>query len=96
MIKERVAAAFGISPEDLIGHGRAGAAVRARQIAIYLTRELTDLSLPQIGRAFGGRDHSTVLSSIRRIESRLSSDPELEGHLHQLRHELHTLGPDAA
>ena len=50
---------------------RAATPLRARQVAIYLTRELTDLSLPQIGRLFGGRDHSTVLNSIRRVEARL-------------------------
>ena len=43
--------------------------LRARQVAIYLTRELTDLSLPQIGRLYGGRDHSTVLNSMRRVEA---------------------------
>jgi chromosomal replication initiator protein len=96
LIKLQVAAAFALSPDDLTGHDRATAAVRARQVAIYLTRERTDLSLPQIGRAFGGRDHSTVLSSIRRVEGRLSSDPELGERLHQLRRDLNTLRPGAA
>ena len=56
------ARAFGISREELVGAGRAATPLRARQVAIYLTREMTDLSLPQIGRLYGGRDHSTVLN----------------------------------
>ena len=43
-------------------------------MAIFLTRELTDLSLPQIGRLYGGRDHSTVLNSLRRVEAGLGED----------------------
>jgi chromosomal replication initiator protein len=94
-IQLRVAAAFELPREELLGHSRAAKAVRARHVGIYLTRELTDLSLPQIGRLYGGRDHSTVLSSIRRIQDQLSSDRELEGRLHQLRRDLHssTSGP---
>ena len=53
---------FGISRAELIGSSRAATPLRARQVAIFLTRELTDLSLPQIGRLYGGRDHSTVLN----------------------------------
>ena len=68
-IQQRVAAAFGISRAELVGSSRAATPLRARQVAILLTRELTDLSLPQIGRLYGGRDHSTVLNSLRRVEA---------------------------
>jgi chromosomal replication initiator protein len=89
-IQLRVAETFGLTREDLLGHGRTAKAVRARQVGIYLTRELTDLSLPQIGRLYGGRDHSTVLNSIRRTEARLSSDAELSERIQQLRRDLHS------
>jgi chromosomal replication initiator protein len=76
-IQQRVSTAFGISHAELVGSTRAATPLRARQVAIYLTRELTDLSLPQIGRLYGGRDHSTVLNSIRRIEARFGEDEAL-------------------
>ena len=69
--------AFGISRAELVGSSRAAAPLRARQVAILLTREPTDLSLPQIGRLYGGRDHSTVLNSLRRIEVGIGEDAEL-------------------
>ena len=71
-IQQRVAAAFGISRAELVGTSRAATPLRARQVAILLTREATDLSLPQIGRLYGGRDHSTVLNSLRRVEATLA------------------------
>ena len=67
-IQQHVASAFGISRAELVGSSRAAAPLRARQVAIFLTREQTELSLPQIGRLYGGRDHSTVLNALRRIE----------------------------
>ena len=74
-IQQHVATAFGISRAELIGSSRAAAPLRARQVAILLTRESTGLSLPQIGRLYGGRDHSTVLNSLRRIEARHRRGP---------------------
>jgi chromosomal replication initiator protein len=58
---------FGISIDDLIGSSRSRTLVTARQIAMYLCRELTDLSLPAIGQSFGGRDHTTVMHAERKI-----------------------------
>ena len=58
---------FGISIDDLIGSSRSRSLVTARQIAMYLCRELTDLSLPAIGQSFGGRDHTTVMHAERKI-----------------------------
>ncbi len=58
---------FGVSVEDLCGSSRSRVLVTARQIAMYLCRELTDLSLPKIGQAFGGRDHTTVMHADRKI-----------------------------
>jgi len=89
-IQARVSTEFGISRAELIGSTRAATPLRARQVAIYLTRELTDLSLPQIGRLYGGRDHSTVLNSIRRIEARFGEDDALRDRVEQLRVAIHS------
>ena len=66
-IIEEVARYFSITPEELCSASRSRQLVNARQIAMYLTRELTDLSLPRIGRAFGNRDHSTVMHATQKI-----------------------------
>jgi chromosomal replication initiator protein len=58
---------FGVSIEELCGPSRSRTLVTARQISMYLCRELTDLSLPKIGQAFGGRDHTTVMHADRKI-----------------------------
>jgi chromosomal replication initiator protein len=89
-IQERVAEAFSISRAELVGTTRAATPVRARQVAIYLTRELTNLSLPQIGRVYGGRDHSTVLNSIRRTEARCKEDESLAARVESLRSAIHS------
>ncbi len=60
---------FQISLEDLCGSSRSRALVIARQIAMYLCRELTDMSLPRIGQTFGGRDHTTVMHAERKIRA---------------------------
>jgi len=88
-IQQRVAEGFGISRAELIGSSRAATPLRARQVAIFLTRELTDLSLPQIGRLYGGRDHSTVLNSLRRIEAGIGDDSELAERVTDLRRAIH-------
>jgi chromosomal replication initiator protein len=68
-IMAATAAYFGLSMEDLCGSSRSRVLVTARQIAMYLCRELTDLSLPKIGQTFGGRDHTTVMHADRKIRS---------------------------
>ncbi len=88
-IQQRVAEGFGISRAELVGSSRAATPLRARQVAIFLTRELTDLSLPQIGRLYGGRDHSTVLNSLRRVEASLAEDADLADRVHSLRGTIH-------
>lgn len=88
-IQQRVAEGFGISRAELVGTSRAATPLRARQVAIFLTRELTDLSLPQIGRLYGGRDHSTVLNSLRRMEVGLGEDAELAERVDGLRRAIH-------
>jgi chromosomal replication initiator protein len=65
----QTAAYFSISMEDLCGSSRSRVLVQARQVAMYLCRELTELSLPKIGQHFGGRDHTTVMHADRKIRS---------------------------
>jgi chromosomal replication initiator protein len=68
-IMAETAAYFGLAVDDLSGSSRSRVLVTARQIAMYLCRELTDLSLPKIGALFGGRDHTTVMHADRKIRS---------------------------
>jgi chromosomal replication initiator protein len=72
VIIAQTAAYFGISIEDLTGPSRGRHLVQARQIAMYLCRELTDLSLPKIGNQFGNRDHTTVMYADRKINQLLA------------------------
>ncbi len=88
-IQQQVAERFGISRAELIGTSRAATPLRARQVAIYLTREMTDLSLPQIGRLYGGRDHTTVLNSLRRVEASIGEDEALSTRVAELRTAIH-------
>lgn len=67
LIMAQTAAYFGLTLDDLCGSSRSRVLVNARQIAMYLCRELTDLSLPKIGQQFGGRDHTTVMHADRKI-----------------------------
>jgi len=88
-IQKRVSTAFGISRAELVGSTRSATPLRARQVAIYLTREMTDLSLPQIGRLYGGRDHSTVINSLKRVEARFGEDEALATRVEELRAAIH-------
>ena len=72
LIIAQTASYFSFSIEDLCGPSRTRALVTARQIAMYLCRELTELSLPKIGQQFGGRDHTTVMNADRRIRKDLA------------------------
>jgi chromosomal replication initiator protein len=87
-IVARVAAAFGVKPKNLLGPSRLRAVLVPRQVAMYLAREAAKLSLPQIGRQFGGRDHTTVLHAVRTIREALSADAALAGMVRQLWAEL--------
>jgi chromosomal replication initiator protein len=73
-IQELTAEAFGVSVEALVSSSRAGTVAWPRQVAMYLARELTDQTLPAIGRAFGGRNHTTVLHAYRRTAERIAGD----------------------
>jgi chromosomal replication initiator protein len=68
--------AFGISIEELLSASRVARLAWPRQVAMYLSRELTDATLPAIGKEFGGRNHTTVLHAHRRTTERISADPD--------------------
>ena len=74
-IIEYIAKYFGLDSEVLQGQGRGRDIVNARQIAMYLIRRMTNLSLNDIGKAFGDRDHTTVLHSLDKVEKQMRSDP---------------------
>lgn len=67
LIKALVAAHYGVTVAEIDGRCRLGSIVRPRQVAMYLVRQHTDWSLPEIGRSFGGRHHATVLSAVHSV-----------------------------
>jgi chromosomal replication initiator protein len=75
---------FSVSLDDLRGHSRSRVLVNARQVAMYLCRELTDLSLPRIGQAFGGRDHTTVMHADRKIRQQMAERRSLYNQIAEL------------
>lgn len=75
---------FGVSLEDLRGQSRSRVLVNARQVAMYLCRELTALSLPRIGQAFGGRDHTTVMHADRKIRQQMAERRSLYNQIAEL------------
>lgn len=76
---------YGVSKGDLLSQRRHRSVVWPRQIGMYLAKQLTARSLPEIGRRFGGRDHTTVLHAIRKIEGEITKNPRLEDELDELK-----------
>lgn len=76
---------FGVSKGDLLSQRRHRSVVWPRQIGMYLAKHLTQRSLPEIGRRFGNRDHTTVLHAIRKIEGQLSDNPRLRDEIEELK-----------
>ena len=70
--------------EQLTGGSRRRPLVDARQIAMYVTRNMTDLSYPEIGRAFGNRDHTTVIHAVRKIENQMTEQRDIFDQVHDL------------
>ena len=77
-IKEKVASVFNIKMEDFNSKKRTRSIAYPRQIAMYLSRELTDLSLPKIGEEFGGRDHTTVIHAHDKIIKDIQANEEIK------------------
>jgi chromosomal replication initiator protein len=87
-VQEAVATRLGLSVDDILSPTRSAPVARARQLAMYLTRELTDLSLPAIAEAFNRRDHTTVMHAIRKVESGALEDATLSRAVEELTTEL--------
>jgi chromosomal replication initiator protein len=87
-IMEATSAYFGVSIDDLVGQSRSRVLVNARQVAMYLCRELTDLSLPRIGQAFGGRDHTTVMHADRKMRQQMAERRSLFNQIADLTNQI--------
>jgi len=87
-IQKNIAAFYNIKVSDIKSKKKNKAFIKPRHTAMFLTRQLTNLSLPEIGRHFGGRDHSTVLHAIQKIENMTKNDPDFQGTLDRLIKEL--------
>ena len=83
-IMAQTAAYFSLTLDDLCGTSRSRALVNARQIAMYLCRELTELSLPKIGQTFGGRDHTTVMHADRKIRELMAERRSIYNQVNEL------------
>jgi chromosomal replication initiator protein len=92
LVQRVVADFFRMSPIDLKGKKKTKNIVVPRQIAMYIAREMTGYSLTEIGEAFGGRDHATVIHSCDKIESQLRTDPNLEPTLQNLQRQIRESG----
>ncbi len=88
MIMGTTAAYFNLSMEDLCGSSRSRVLVTARQIAMYLCRELTELSLPKIGSCFGGRDHTTVMHADRKIRALMAERRSVYSQVTELTNQI--------
>ncbi len=87
-VRRVVAEAFGMSEDDLRGPARRNDVVTARHVGMYLSRELTGQPLAVIGKAFGGRDHTTILHGCNRVKKLLEQQEALRGTVTQLADDL--------
>lgn len=87
-IQRVVARQYNVSRSDLLSSRRTANVVRPRQVAMYLAKTLTLRSLPEIGRRFGGRDHTTVLHAVRKIEALVTKDTALSEEVESLKRQL--------
>ena len=76
---------FGVSKADILSQRRHRSVVWPRQIGMYLSKQLTAHSLPEIGRRFGSRDHTAILDAIRKIDKELAANPRLRDELEDLK-----------
>ena len=79
---------FKISKNEMLSSRRSRYLVRPRQAAIYLTKMLTSKSLPEIGREFSNRDHTTIIHSVKTIERLIKEDNELENNINNLKNQI--------
>ncbi len=81
---EEVAKTYGVSGEDIRSSKRASNISNARQTAIYIAREITQLSMTALGAEFGGRDHSTVVYAIQQVEKTMKTDPKTKAMIEDI------------
>ena len=84
-IQRKVAEHYNIRLSDMIGPKRLRNIARPRQVAMYLAKQLTPRSLPEIGRRFGGRDHTTIMHGVKKIEELMATDSQLNDDLNLLK-----------
>lgn len=84
-IQIETARVFGITTSDLLSHRKTINLVIPRQLAMYVTKVLTKYSFPEIGRRFGGRDHTTVIHACRKIESLIGLDDKITGAFYKIK-----------
>lgn len=87
-IQKAVCSHFRLSSNDMLSKDRHKSVAFARQVAMYLCRQRLRSSFPELGRAFGDRDHTTVMSAVRRVESLRGTDPRVKAHLEELERRL--------
>jgi chromosomal replication initiator protein len=85
---------YGLTADELVSTSRAARIARPRQLAMYLARTSTKASLPAIGAAFGGRNHTTVLHAVRKVEQLVSTDPDVDDAVQALARRLRADGRD--
>src|SRR3546814_16196916 len=88
VIQKLTAEHFQIDDSEMPCKRRARAVVRPRQIAMYLAKKMSPRSLPEIGRIFGGRDHSTVIHAVRTIEALRAHDADIDADIRALQQQL--------
>lgn len=88
IIQRVVAHHYGVSRHDMLSERRTANVVRPRQVAMYLAKTMTLRSLPEIGRRFGGRDHTTVLHAVRKMEAMMGRDAVFAGEMAALQQRL--------
>jgi len=88
LIQSIVAKSFNLTKMDILSQRRTQNVVLPRQIAMYLVKNMTLRSYPEIGRRFGGRDHTTAIHAVHKISARCVSDPEFAGRINALKAEI--------
>jgi chromosomal replication initiator protein len=87
-IQRAVCSHFRLSNAELLSKDRHKSVAFARQVAMYLCRQRLKCSFPELGRAFGNRDHTTVMSAVRRVEALRQTDPQVNAHLEAIEQRL--------
>ena len=95
VVQSEVCRYYGVTMDELLGDKRTRRIVGPRQVAMYLSRELTDASLPAIGRAFGGRDHTTVMYAVQKITDQMGGEGEVLTAVQALTARLTGRAPEA-